>query len=242
MSDTKNLHTALLAAQADMKHPPQNSENPHLKNKFADLKSVIDTTRPVLAKHGLYVQQTCGVTVHETLGHVAHVETTLVHAATGESVTSRAEMAVEASRGLNTPQATGVIHTYLRRYQWSTICGIYSDPDTDGSGGEPQPPGKRRPDFNGKKATGSKPQNTEPPADQAPRDSAIQAVTDWAGPSIARNAAVKAAVTSAGIEPAGDNGTLTETQWTMLYSWVNEQTDAGKNFDDATSTEAPANA
>ena len=51
------LFAAMVTAAGEMKNPPKDSVNPHFKSRYADLATVLDTVRPVLAKHRLAVVQ-----------------------------------------------------------------------------------------------------------------------------------------------------------------------------------------
>lgn len=65
------LWAAIAAASAEVNNPKKNAENPHLKNSFADLKEVMATVKPVLARHGLVI-------VHELGGTSATTTTTTI--------------------------------------------------------------------------------------------------------------------------------------------------------------------
>ena len=54
---TKELALALSKAQAEMPPAELNKVNPFLKNKYADLGSIIKAAKPILAKHGLALSQ-----------------------------------------------------------------------------------------------------------------------------------------------------------------------------------------
>ena len=127
-SDTiAEMAAALVKAQKDIKHPHKNASNPHLRNKFADLQSVIEATRPVLAKHGIALLQ---MAVSKD-GHVG-VCTRLQHSS-GEYIEDSLCLPVAERKGLNQEQAAGCILTYLRRYAWQTACGVTAEPDDDGN-------------------------------------------------------------------------------------------------------------
>ena len=128
---------AIVAAHKAMKHPHKNASNPHLRNKFADLQSVIDTTRPVLAKHGLAVVQS----PIWSEGRVG-LSTCIMHES-GEWIEDQIQIPLAERRGLNTEQAAGCILTYLRRYAWQAVCGVAAEPDDDGN--EEKPTGTRTP-------------------------------------------------------------------------------------------------
>lgn len=128
-SDTiQALSKALAAAQAEMPVVPFDSKNPFLNNRYASLGSVISVTRPVLAKHGLSISQ---LPISNT-GFIG-VETALIHES-GEWISEAFFLPLGDEKGKSMAQVAGSIITYLRRYSWSSFCGIYADEDTDGNG------------------------------------------------------------------------------------------------------------
>jgi hypothetical protein len=121
------LAAALAAAQAEMGHASKDAKNPHFKSTYATLASVLDATRPLLARHKIAVSQHLSAE-----GKLARVDTFLLHES-GEWISaSSTSEARDAS-----PQAIGSAHTYLRRYALSAICGIASD-DDDGEAAQPR--------------------------------------------------------------------------------------------------------
>jgi hypothetical protein len=61
--DITKLAEALNLAQSEMRAVPKDSSNPHFKNRYASLEAVIDTTKPVLTKHGLAFTQAPGALI-----------------------------------------------------------------------------------------------------------------------------------------------------------------------------------
>lgn len=121
------LAEALSRAQAEMPAAKFNSVNPFLKNKYADLGSIIDTAKPVLGKFGLAVTQ---LTFND--GDRVGVETVLTHAS-GEWISAQFSLPLTDEKGKSGAQVAGSIITYLRRYSLAAILGMYSDEDTDGN-------------------------------------------------------------------------------------------------------------
>ncbi len=118
------LFAALVAAQAEMRNPPKDSVNPHFKSRFADLATVLDTVKPVLAKHRLgVVQLPCEV---EGVGPA--LSTMLIHES-GEYVRST----IALRPGKLDPQGIGAALTYARRYGLQAVLGITADDDDDGN-------------------------------------------------------------------------------------------------------------
>lgn len=137
-SDTLGaLAAALSAAQAELRPAAMNATNPFLKSKYADLGSVIDAARPVLAKNGLSYSQ-LPIGDGQTIG----VETILMHSS-GEWVASQISLPTMEERGKSAAQVAGSIITYLRRYALAAALGIYADEDGDGH--VPTPPKPARP-------------------------------------------------------------------------------------------------
>ncbi len=150
-----HLATALAKAQAEMPVAPMDATNPFLKNKYATLGSVIQASRPILAKHKLSLVQfpIGGGAPHPASGHLLPsaekdgaqgtarpttefigVESILAHES-GEFVSERVLIPLVEERGKSKVQAAGSLLTYLRRYSWASILGIYAEEDTDGCAG-----------------------------------------------------------------------------------------------------------
>ena len=164
------LGSALAKAQAAMGHASKDSTNPHLKNRYADLTSVLDASR-ALAQSGVAIHQA----VLSGPGE-AGVATTLIHAESGEWIRSECWARVESQKGLSYIQAHGSITTYLRRYSLSAACGIGAE-DDDGAAGPTAP----RPRHEAPKAT---PELLQRVGAAVLR---LQAINDMAGQDAARD-------------------------------------------------------
>jgi hypothetical protein len=134
--ETKEISNALVEAQAEMLVVPMNTKNPFFNSKFADLGSVIETTRPILKKHGLAITQ---FPTSPFVGQIG-VTSRLIHTSGQwfeESVfipLPEKSADGEKKKSPNLAQAAGIAITYLKRYSWSAILGIYAEEDTDGEG------------------------------------------------------------------------------------------------------------
>ena len=128
-----NLATALAKAQAEMPVAPFDATNPFLKNKYASLGSIIETSRPILAKHKLSLVQ-FPISGGSATGDQPSigVESVLAHES-GEFITERILIPLTEEKGKSKVQSAGSTLTYLRRYSWASILGMYSDEDSDGS-------------------------------------------------------------------------------------------------------------
>lgn len=120
------LAKALLAAQKDMPGLQKNAINPHFKNKYISLDTLMESILPVLNKHGLVLMQEPTYDAPE-----ATLTTTFILAETGESTSS--EMMLCMAK--NDPQGQGSAITYARRYSLMSALGLVADNDDDGEAG-----------------------------------------------------------------------------------------------------------
>ena len=65
-------------------------------------------------------------------GDFIGVESILMHES-GEFVAERILIPLTEEKGKSKVQSAGSTLTYLRRYSWASILGMYSDEDSDGS-------------------------------------------------------------------------------------------------------------
>jgi len=122
-----NLAAALAKAQAEMPVAVFDATNPFLKSRYASLGAVIQASRPILAKHKLSLVQ---FPISDAAG--IGVESILTHES-GEFIAERIVIALTEEKGKSRVQSAGSTLTYLRRYSWAAILGMYSDEDSDGS-------------------------------------------------------------------------------------------------------------
>jgi hypothetical protein len=132
-----NLAAALSSFQASVPSVPFDGTNAFLKNRYATLKAMIETARPVLAENGLSVSQIV-VSYDGQIG----VETVLMHSS-GEWISNTAILPPGEEKGKSGAQVAGSTITYLRRYSYAAILGLYADEDTDGNA--PQQNAKQAP-------------------------------------------------------------------------------------------------
>ena len=122
--ELNKLFEALAKAQMEMEVAKTDSTNPYFKSKYADLRSVVEASRPFLAKNGICVIQRTipgnnGTSyLHTRLGHLS-----------GQWM--------ESLMPINPPkqdiQTLGSYMTYLRRYSYSSMVGVVAgDEDDDG--------------------------------------------------------------------------------------------------------------
>jgi hypothetical protein len=116
------LNAALVKALGELRNVAKNAVNPHFKSKFATLDSILDATRPILAKHGLALSQE---PVFED--GMAGVVTRIIHTS-GESRESKLLLPMRDQSA----QGAGSAITYARRYSAAAVLGIASEDDEDG--------------------------------------------------------------------------------------------------------------
>ena len=119
-----NIYTALAKFQEEIKPIVQNTSG--YNYKYADLGSIIETIKPILAKNGLgFVQPLDGKSV----------KTIIFHSESGDNIEGTVEIpqGVEL-KGMNAYQSLGSAITYLRRYSLASMLGLITEEDTDASG------------------------------------------------------------------------------------------------------------
>jgi hypothetical protein len=111
----------LIKALIQCEFPPivKTKTNPHFKSKYADLESVNDAIKPILAKNGLCIVQ---VTAVNETGRTM-LCTTLYHES-GECLESWVLLP-----DLNDPQKVGSALTYYRRYAICAMLNLSAEDD-----------------------------------------------------------------------------------------------------------------
>ena len=126
-TELDKLAPALAKAQAEIRKAAKNARNPHLRNRYADLESVLDVVRPVAASHGRSFP--CFPVCRDGR---AGVRWMLLHAS-GQWMSGEVLHDVGSSKGLKPAQADGVCISYAKRYAVSAVFAVSTGlPDTDG--------------------------------------------------------------------------------------------------------------
>ena len=135
----KALAPALTAALGKLEGAAKNAKNPHFKNTYADLASVVEASREILAAQDLAVMQSPGLIVEGRL----QLFTRIIHKS-GEWIEGEFHMPLAKSD----PQATLATLTYARRGALMAILGIPAvDDDGEtavGRGEEKSPPPEQK--------------------------------------------------------------------------------------------------
>lgn len=127
-----NLFGALAAAQLEVENATKGAVNPHFRTRYADLAEVLNTVRPVFARHGLSIIQSTSCD-----SAMVHVTTTLAHK--GGGYVTAISSCVPAKWDA---QGVGAATTYLRRYSLAAIAGVAQEDDDGNSAAHhrPMPP------------------------------------------------------------------------------------------------------
>ena len=124
-----HLASALASAQAEIRGATKDSKNPHFKNNYASLESVIDAVRGPFAGHDLAYTQLLSDGGSDVL-----IETVLMHKS-GEWLSS--SFRIPATK--RDPQGYGSAVTYGRRYALAAMAGL-TQVDDDGEAARVEAP------------------------------------------------------------------------------------------------------
>lgn len=108
---------ALVKALSEIGGVEKGSTNPHFKSKFANLETVIEASKPTLAKHGIVLMQFPAAFSQGAMS----LETVLFHES-GEWITGSEAFGV--ATGKQDPQAVGSALTYARRYAQMAVLNM----------------------------------------------------------------------------------------------------------------------
>jgi len=123
--EKENLNTALLEFQKLNVSATKDSKNPHFKSNYASLEAVIQATSQA-NQFGICFTQDIDFDAESSM---VFVRTTLIHAPSGETRTSRTPI---RSKDPADPQKMGSGITYAKRYGLQSMLGLPSE-DDDGN-------------------------------------------------------------------------------------------------------------
>src|SRR5690242_17681889 len=125
------LVAALAKAQLEFTPVVKDQRNPYYNSWYADLNSVIDATRPALARNGLVILQQSSVDVE---AQRVTVTSTLAHSSDqwveNELVLPAIMMGKDGKPRFDA-QSCGAAQTYGRRYSWQGLAGVAAEQDDD---------------------------------------------------------------------------------------------------------------
>jgi hypothetical protein len=112
----------------------KDKKNPHFKNTYADINSLLQVVKPILHKHGLFLLQPI-------------IQGNLVTQIwDSEGKEPLAESTLELTQGLSAQQKGSEL-TYFRRYTLVALLGLEAE-DDDGNVASSQPPAQDKPWLN----------------------------------------------------------------------------------------------
>ena len=149
-----SIATALIAFHQTNPHAFEDKRNPHYKNKYASLESVIKTVRTA-SQFGLTFTQEM-----DFEGDISFVRTVMMHSS-GATRVSRTKI---VSKDPNDPQKIGSAISYAKRYGLQSIFGLPSD-DDDGEVAMIKPEGNAPIFPSGNSALGGTRSSKPPEAD-----------------------------------------------------------------------------
>ena len=114
------LATALSIVQGKLTHAKKDSANPFFKSKYADLESVWDACRDLLAANGLSIMQFPGEFIDGTMSL-----TTIIAHNSGEFIEEQMSVPVTKPGA----QGAGSCLTYMRRYALAAVVGVVQADD-----------------------------------------------------------------------------------------------------------------
>jgi len=118
-----NLAKALSIVQGKLTYATKDSANPFFKSRYADLESVWDSCRSLLAENGLAVMQFPGEYFDGTMSL-----TTVLSHSSGEWISKEMSLPVTKPDA----QGAGSALTYMRRYALAAVVGVVQA-DDDGN-------------------------------------------------------------------------------------------------------------
>ena len=127
------LSQAMLKVQQQLQPAIKDARNTFVGSDYATLNSVMDACKEALLTHGIWLTQLpCPAPVELGTGHIA-LETKLVHAESGEWISSTTVIPLPK----NDPQGMGSAITYARRYSLCAMLGIITEDDDGNAASNP---------------------------------------------------------------------------------------------------------
>lgn len=124
-----SLYEGLLAVQRSAPALQRDSINPHFRNKYISLDSLMPQILPLLNENGLVLLQFPSYIDSPGTGEIIPaLTTTIAHAGSKEKVEATMPLILDKQNS----QGQGSAITYARRYAVLAILGLVADQDDDG--------------------------------------------------------------------------------------------------------------
>ena len=130
-----SLMKAMLTVQGEVDGVSKDATNPHFRNRYASLESVVDAIREPCQRAGLVVTQAPGVVDGNTIA----LTTMICHAESGEWMRSTIQLPLAKAD----PQGAGSALTYAERY---SLMAIFNLPAVDDDAEEASRPARPAPE------------------------------------------------------------------------------------------------
>jgi hypothetical protein len=122
------VSAALVICQGSLKTAHMDATNPFFKSKYATLGAIIEASREPLFNAGLAVQQVATIADGIVSVH------TIVRHKSGQTLDGGTmSLPLGESDRNSDAQLAGSLLTYMKRYAWASVLGIYADSDDDGN-------------------------------------------------------------------------------------------------------------
>lgn len=153
----KSIAHALDSARRQFFRAAKDGTNPHLRNRYATLDSILEAVEPAMEAYGLTWLQSVETDPSLVL------RTRIVHLESGESLDSVIPLLSDGGGKINPMQALGSSITYARRYGLECALGVLrEDDDGEGAYHRPNEPNGRPPRHDDRFAPPTHP--AQPPA------------------------------------------------------------------------------
>jgi hypothetical protein len=131
--EAKKIYAKLYAIQQKVEAVKKDAKNPHFKNTYFDINSLIEHVKPLLEEQKLLIMQPL-----TNLNGVPAIATVFIDSESGERVEYTIPLPVD-----NNPQKMGSSITYYRRYALQSILFLQAE-DDDGNVGAGNAPAKKQ--------------------------------------------------------------------------------------------------
>ncbi len=133
-----SLMKAMLTVQGEVDGVSKDATNPHFRNRYASLESVVDAIREPCQRAGLVVTQAPGAVDGNTIA----LTTMICHAESGEWMRSTIQLPLAKAD----PQGAGSALTYAERYSLMAVFNLPAvDDDAEEATRPARPAPERRP-------------------------------------------------------------------------------------------------
>jgi len=110
-----SIYKKLAEAKKEIGKIKKDSRNPHFKNTYFDINTLLETVEPILESHGLMILQPLVLD---------EIHTLIIDLSDDSKIESRLKLPV-----LNDPQKMGSAITYYRRYTLQSLLSLQAEDD-----------------------------------------------------------------------------------------------------------------